>query len=180
MHHLVPAPAFAQLSSDDVFTFGPSTVIRVGEHTDDRLRAIARQLSALIGRSAGPEPPRVESASAEPLDAAIVLEIGAVSEPGDDAYDLDVSPAGVTIRGRTPAGVFYGVQTLRQLLPPFVEYRAARVEKGRAVNVRCGRVADASRFEWRGAMLDVARHFMPVGEVKRFIDVMALHKLNRL
>jgi len=61
MHHLVPNPAFAALSGDDVFTAGPSTVIRVGEHADDRLLSVARYLSALIGRAAGPEPPRIES-----------------------------------------------------------------------------------------------------------------------
>ena len=180
MHHLVPNPAFVALSGDDVFTVGPSTVIRVGEHADDHVLSVARYLSALIGRAAGPEPPRIESSSFESSDPAIVLDIGTVTEAGDEAYDLDVSAAGVTIRGRTPAGVFDGVQTLRQLMPAFVEYRAARVEKGRALRVPCGRVADTARFEWRGAMLDVARHFMPVDEVKRFIDVMALHKLNRL
>ena len=129
MHHLVPNPAFVALSGDDVFTVGPSTVIRVGEHADDRLLSVARYLSALIGRAAGPEPPRIESSSSESSDPAIVLDIGTVTEAGDEAYDLDVSAAGVTIRGRTPAGVFYGVQTLRQLMPAFVEYRAARVEK---------------------------------------------------
>jgi hexosaminidase len=76
--------------------------------------------------------------------------------------------------------VFYGVQTFRHLLPPFVEHRGARVEKGREVAVPCGRVADAPRFGWRGAMLDVSRHFLPHADVKRFIDLAALLKLNRL
>jgi len=78
---------------------------------------------------------------------------------------------------RTPAGLFYGVQTLRQLLPAAVEYSAAFP---RPMRLPAARVVDAPRFAWRGAMLDVARHFIEAAEVKRFVDLMALYKLNRL
>jgi hexosaminidase len=73
--------------------------------------------------------------------------------------------------------VFYGVQTLRSLLPFSVELRAARPH---AITLPSGRVADRPRYAWRGAMLDVARHFFGPEEVKRYIDLMALYKLNRL
>ena len=73
-----------------------------------------------------------------------------------------------------PAGVFYGVQTLRQLLPPFVEHEATRADASRPVRAAAVRIADSPRFAWRGAMLDVARHFFDVDDVKRYMDLMAL------
>ena len=66
-----------------------------------------------------------------------------------------------------------------QLLPPFVEHEATRADS-RPVRAAAVRIADGPRFAWRGAMLDVARHFFDVDDVKRYIDLMALHKLNRL
>ena len=77
----------------------------------------------------------------------------------------------------TPAGVFYGVQTLRQLLPWSIEYRAARP---RPISVPFAKIVDRPRFAWRGSMLDVARHFFGVEDVKHYIDLLALYKLNRL
>ena len=72
------------------------------------------------------------------------------------------------------------MQSFRQLLPAFVEHAAVRADKARPVVAAPGRIVDAPRFAWRGAMLDVARHFMPVPVVQRYIDLMALYKLNRL
>ena len=93
------------------------------------------------------------------------------------SYELRATDYAVQITGGSPAGVHYGLQTLRQLLPVSVEYRAARPH---AVSVPAVRIADKPRFEWRGAMLDVARHFFDVTAVKRYIDLLALHKFNRL
>src|SRR5688572_5258787 len=69
------------------------------------------------------------------------------------------------------------MQTIRQLLPVSVEHPAAL---RRDLRMRTGRIVDVPRFEWRGSMLDVARHFLPAEAVRRHIDAMALHKLNRL
>jgi hexosaminidase len=90
---------------------------------------------------------------------------------------LTVAADRVTIAARRPAGLFYGVQTLRQLLPAGVEHRAAL---GRRLAAPAARVADAPRFAWRGFMLDVSRHFLPPADVKRLVDAMALYKMNRL
>jgi len=96
---------------------------------------------------------------------------------GDEGYRLVVTPAGVTIRAAKPAGAFYAVQTLRQLLPPDI-YRQARVQ-GVTWRVPAVSIEDTPRFVWRGAHLDVSRHFMPKEFVKKYIDLLALHKLNR-
>ncbi len=97
---------------------------------------------------------------------------------GDDAYRLQVSPEGVRIAGGSAAGVFYGCQSLLQLLPPAI-FRRSRVT-GVSWELSAVEVEDAPRFGWRGAMLDVARHFMPKHDLLRFIDLMAMHKLNIL
>ncbi|GAA0809475.1 beta-N-acetylhexosaminidase [Spirilliplanes yamanashiensis] len=101
-------------------------------------------------------------------------------DPGrpHEGYALRVGPSGVDLAGGSPAGVFRGLQTLRQLLPPAALRRAA---------VAAGpwplpgvRIADAPRFAWRGVLLDVARHFLPPADVLRFVDLAAFHQLNVL
>jgi hexosaminidase len=72
------------------------------------------------------------------------------------------------------------VQTLRQLLPSWGEYEAVMFQRPRPVTLPAVHIRDTPRYPWRGAMLDVARHFFPVDEVKRYIDLLALHKMNRL
>jgi hexosaminidase len=95
-----------------------------------------------------------------------------------EGYRLKVTPKEITIQAQKAAGVFYAFQTLRQLLPPVIESRA--VVAGRAWSIPAVEINDAPRFAYRGMMLDVARHFFPVSDVKRYIDLMALHKFNHL
>jgi hexosaminidase len=97
---------------------------------------------------------------------------------GPEAYRFTVDPDGVRIEAGGEAGLFYGRQTLRQLLPP-ENYRKARIstEPWRLPFVE---ITDSPRFRWRGALLDVARHFLPKADVLRFLDLMAMHKLNVL
>ncbi|HPV37745.1 MAG TPA: beta-N-acetylhexosaminidase [Candidatus Hydrogenedentes bacterium] len=96
---------------------------------------------------------------------------------GEEGYHFTVTPDGVEIRGRA-AGLFYGAQTLRQLLPSPVFAGALRGDVD--WSVPCVEIVDRPRFAWRGMLVDVARHFMPKESLKKYIDVMALHKFNRL
>ncbi|WP_226024666.1 beta-N-acetylhexosaminidase [Streptomyces hyderabadensis] len=96
---------------------------------------------------------------------------------GDEGYRLDSGPSGVTITARGAAGLFHGVQTLRQLLPAAVEKDS--VQPGPWL-VAGGTIEDTPRYAWRGVMLDVSRHFFSVDEVKRYIDRVALYKYNKL
>lgn len=109
---------------------------------------------------------------------ALSLERGLHDRLGEEGYLLEVTPRRIDLRAAGSAGLFYGVQTLRQLLPP--EVFSPKAVEGVAWAVPCVTVADYPRFGWRGLLIDPARHFIPVDDVKRFIDVMALHKLNRL
>jgi hexosaminidase len=97
---------------------------------------------------------------------------------GAEGYLLDVRSSGVTARASAEAGLFYAVQTIRQLLPPEI-LRAAMVE-GVEWRVPAVSVEDQPRFAWRGALLDVGRHFMPKEFIRKYIDLLALHKLNML
>ncbi|MFI6815615.1 beta-N-acetylhexosaminidase [Nonomuraea sp. NPDC050328] len=94
-----------------------------------------------------------------------------------EAYRLTVAEDGVAIVAGGPAGAFYGAQTLRQLLPPEAFRRAAA---GGSCEVPAVHIEDEPRFGWRGCILDVARHFMTKHDLLRFIDLMAMHKLNVL
>lgn len=96
---------------------------------------------------------------------------------GDEGYTLRCGPEGITVAAFGQAGLFWGIQTLRQLLPPAIETSLPQCGPWSlpAVTVR-----DAPRFAWRGAMLDVARHFFSVDDVKAFIDHLAYYKVNRL
>ncbi|WP_405754892.1 beta-N-acetylhexosaminidase [Streptomyces sp. NBC_01411] len=95
-----------------------------------------------------------------------------------EGFHLTCGPDGVALAGGDTAGVFYGCQALRQLLPPQI-YRTAPVA-GVPWAIPYGSVEDAPRFRWRGAMLDVARHFMPKHDVLRFLDLLAVHRMNTL
>ncbi|HUF48813.1 MAG TPA: family 20 glycosylhydrolase, partial [Vicinamibacterales bacterium] len=96
---------------------------------------------------------------------------------GAEGYALDAGPRGVTIRAATPAGVFYGTETLRQLLPAAIFSSTPVADV--AWQVPAVRIEDVPRFSWRGSHLDVSRHFMPLDYVRKHLDLMALHKLNR-
>jgi len=110
---------------------------------------------------------------------SIVLELDTgLSKLGDEGYTLRVTPRRILIRAKEPAGLFYGIQTLRQLLPEQV-FSKAKVE-GVEWKVPCVRMTDYPRFHWRGLLVDPARHFIPKQDLMHFIDNMALHKFNSL
>ncbi|MDZ7632731.1 MAG: beta-N-acetylhexosaminidase [Gemmatimonadaceae bacterium] len=97
---------------------------------------------------------------------------------GAEGYQLDVTPTGVTVRAAQAAGAFYALESFKQLLPAAI-FRDAPIAgvTWRAASVH---IEDAPRFAWRGSHLDVGRHFMPKEFVKKYIDLLARHKLNRL
>jgi hexosaminidase len=95
---------------------------------------------------------------------------------GQESYQLKITPKEITIEAPTSAGVFYGIQTLRQLLPPEIE-RGDQLEK-QDYALPCLEITDFPRFAWRGFMLDEGRHFLGKDIVLRTLDLMALQKLN--
>ena len=106
------------------------------------------------------------------------IELSLEGALGAEAYRLTVDEGAIRIAGGDRPGVFYGIQTLRQLLPAAVYRRVAPPDL--RWEVPAVAIEDAPRFPWRGAMLDVARHFMPREFLFRWVDLLALHKLNVL
>jgi hexosaminidase len=176
-HRIIPAPVSIELDDTSRFAITRATGIFVPPGQDEGAR-IGRYLAGLIGTAAGPSPPVVAEAGESIPPGGIYLALGTLGPTtGEEGYELTVTPERATLVANAPAGLFYGVQTIRQLLPPAIEYRAALA---RPIDMPAVRIRDAPRFPWRGAMLDVSRHFLRVEDVKRYIDLMALHKLNRL
>lgn len=172
---LLPLPVSARFTAGPGLTITASTPIFI-QSDDPRAVFVAEFLAGLL-TTVGPAGPSVTQNGASIPPGSIVLSLDPALSPNPEAYQLEVSAAGVRLAAASPAGLFHGVQTLRQILPPFLEHDAARP---RPIVVPEVRITDHPRFPWRGAMLDVARHFFSVAEVKRYIDLMALHKMNRL
>jgi hexosaminidase len=146
--------------------------------TDQASAAVGRQLAGYLEPATGLAL-AVRTAPAAPPAGAIVLRRDAsLARLGPEGYLLDVRPDGVTARAPAEAGLFYAVQTIRQLLPPDVFRDAPAGAAPAAWTLPAVRIEDAPRFRWRGAMLDAARHFMPKEFVKKYVDLLALHKLN--
>ncbi|MGW0952301.1 beta-N-acetylhexosaminidase [Streptomyces sp. NPDC002405] len=170
MTDVIPAPRAAALSPDRAVPLDRGTTLWAAEGTGGTERWLRGTLGAALGL---PFPP-----GAEDDPDSVRLRLDDSLEP--EAYRLAaVAGRGVEIRGGSPAGVFWGAQTLRQLLGPDA-FRRVPVRPDAAHAVPAGVIEDAPRFRWRGLMLDVARHFMPKDGVLRYLDLMAAHKLNVL
>ncbi len=165
MDTLIPAPVHARPAPADDFTVTAATAV----HATDAAGPVAEHLAELLREHTG-QPVPVAAGPAP--DGAVGLLLDA-AVPHPEGYRLRVTARAVTLTAATPAGLFAGVQTLRQLLP------ARPAGAGTAV-VAGGEVRDQPRFAHRGTMLDVSRHFYTVAEIKRFIDQIARYKLNVL
>jgi hexosaminidase len=172
---LIPWPVSVELSGSDRFMLGKDLAIEVSPG-QPQLERIGQDLAALLRPALDLAVP-IRQLPATGSVNAIRLELIASTAAGEEGYELTIGATGVRIQSPSPAGIFYGVQTLRQLLPWSVELRGARPH---ALSVPTGRIADRPRFAWRGAMLDVGRHFFGLSDMKRYIDLLALYKFNHL
>lgn len=165
--NIVPMPHKMEANGSAPFTLSAKTRICIGTNNADMKRN-ASMLAKYIEEATGIRPVIGKADKGAP---AIMLDIDK-SIKNKEGYCLDVSTGLVYISGATPAGVFYGIQTLRKSLP---------VVKGKAtqVSIPTVRISDAPRFAYRGTHLDVSRHFVTADSVKQFIDMLALHNINR-
>ncbi len=153
------------------FTLTRRTVI----WTDRASEALGHQLARYLEPATGIAL-RVQAGGTLPPGAIVLRRDASLKRLGPEGYRLDIRPARVVARAPETAGLFYAIQTMRQLLPPDI-FRDAPVEKI-AWTMPSVLIEDHPRFAWRGAHLDVGRHFMPKEFVKKYIDLIALHKLN--
>ncbi|MDG9721731.1 beta-N-acetylhexosaminidase [Streptomyces sp. DH41] len=164
---VIPQPRQMAPHDGGFFELGPDTRVVAGDGTERTERWLRATLGAATGLPLAP---------GEGDENVVRLSLD--GELDAEGYRLGVTPAGVDLAGGGPAGLFWGAQTLRQLLGPDAFRRAPL--PGRSWRLPLVRVEDAPRFPWRGLMLDVARHFMPKEGVLRYLDLMAAHKLNVL
>ncbi len=172
---IIPLPS-SITPEEGAFRLKKRTVIAVDEG-NEQLKAVGDYLAGLFNPATGYEL-RVKEVkpSSEGGDIRLTLSNDA-PDLGKEGYELKVSRRHMVIRANTPAGVFYGIQTLRQLLPAAIEKDS--VQPGPWL-IPAGTICDCPVYEHRGVMLDVARHFFPPEDVKRLIDEMTAFKLNRL
>ena len=169
---LVPTPRSMTIEAGALHLAADVRIVTPVEGT-----AVAELLAAALRPATGFALPVV--VEGDPRDGDIAFKLDdALERLGLEGYQLIATGRVVTVRAFTAAGLFYGTQTLRQLLPAEI----GRAEPVSGVDWKVPRVdiEDAPRYRWRGVMLDVARHFFDVPTVERIIDLAAYHKLNRL
>jgi hexosaminidase len=172
---LIPLPV-ATTPAQGIFELAAGTVIQVAAGQPD-IAAIGQTLSEYLATATG-FTFKVTETSAQPQAGSLYLAISSAGPAlGSEGYQLSVTPGGVQLLAPTPAGLFWGIQTLRQLLPPTLESSKPRPDPWQIPAVH---IQDAPRFPFRGTMLDVSRHFFSLSDVKTYIDTLAYYKLNVL
>ena len=164
-YEIIPKPLDVNCKGDASFLLKDGVAVIYPEN-NRKMQDNAEFLVDYVERQTGV---KLTSHAGMPVDGAICLTLD-LSDDNAEAYKLIVNDKRVCISGASEAGVFYGIQTLRKSLP---------VAQDINVNLSAVEIYDKPRFAYRGAMLDVARHFYTVDEVKTFIDMLALHNINR-
>ena len=162
-HNIIPAPVQYQPGSGH-FILDNTVSVKAGSGTAEPM---VQWLKDRLGKCGLP-------LSGAKGSSVIQMALNTTADPllGDEGYALDIKTNAISLLANKPAGLFYGIETLLQMVPVDV--------KGGAVAITACSITDYPRFGWRGLMLDVSRHFFTVEEVKQFIDLMAQYKLNVL
>jgi hexosaminidase len=171
--NLIPVPVSAAFS-EGTFSINSATLIYV-QPGNAEILSIGRFLAAVLAPATGfnlrilemPESPQKSHILLTTLDGDPAL--------GDEGYRLTISPEAVILSAHHPAGLFWGVQTIRQLLPASIEENTVQP---RPWQLPAGVIRDYPRYPYRGTMLDVSRHFFDAGALKGYIDLLAYYKLN--
>ncbi len=170
---IIPLPLSLQQQAGS-FQLTPKTTIYVDPH-DAELKLLAGMLVDQLNSVAGYKVPVEEKAGAHKKKNAIVLtKKQGVDSLGKEGYSLVVKPENIVLQAPEGGGIFYGLQSIYQLLPTQAEGSGS---KG-SISIPAVTILDKPRYSWRGMMLDVGRYFYPVDFIKKFIDYMAMHKLN--
>jgi hexosaminidase len=145
---------------------------------DSASRSTAAQLAAYIAPASGFSLKTMPDTSRSGKNIIALSQKNELTGLGAEGYELVVTPVKISLNAATQAGLFYGIQTLRQLFPP--EIFSTSVVKNVEWKARCLRITDSPRFGWRGLMLDTGHDYQELSFILHFIDLMAIHKLNTL
>jgi hexosaminidase len=175
---IIPLPFKSEMKGGNFKINGKTGILTNSSDSDVKMVAegLQSKLSAFTGK-----PMSLGQAGGKQPDNSIIFKIdeSLAGELGKEGYKMSVSSSGIEISAPRPAGLFYGVQTLYQLLPPGI-YGDPAKQAGKDVDliVPCVEITDTPAFSWRGMHLDVSRHFFPKEFIKKYIDLIALHKMN--
>ncbi|HET7268341.1 MAG TPA: family 20 glycosylhydrolase [Oleiagrimonas sp.] len=168
---LIPQPAVTQPASHGMVTVADGDTVQVLAHDNPQASAIAGRFIALVASTRGLH---LNVTEAPEASARIVFQLDPAANIDSEAgYRIRIGNGAIRVTARTPRGLFYGSVTTWQLL-------TSDPGANGPAHVANGRIADHPRYAWRGFMLDSARHFQSVAEIKQLIDWMALHKLDVL
>ncbi|GGF17312.1 beta-N-acetylhexosaminidase [Echinicola rosea] len=167
---LIPLPDRVS-EAEGAFEINKSTKIHVQQGADD-MHGVAGFLSEFIHKATGFNVQVVEDLP----EAGNYISL--VQSGDGEAYTLDINRDRIQVEAGSAAGAFWAVQTLRQLLPVAIEKQGTY--EGVSWKVPAGKIEDDPEYAYRGSMLDVARHFFDVNDVKRYIDLMSMYKFNHL
>jgi hexosaminidase len=172
---IIPMPSKLE-KKDGNFIVSEKTKIFAQQNNAEALR-IANMLAGKFQKAAGFH---VSVSQADgnniPSNAIYFTTIGADDSLGKEGYQLSVTENSVVVKAKEPAGLFYGMQTINQLLPAEIE--SDMKTDNIAWQIPAVEITDKPRFTWRGMHLDVCRHFVSIDFIKKYIDNMAMHKLN--
>ena len=172
--NLIPKPVSAT-ATNEFFELTKETGIYVQSDNESDLTT-AKWFAALVKPATGFDL-TVSLSKETPKSGNIYLAKSADTTLGKEGYELNITKESITVSAASPAGWFYGLQTVRQLLPPSIEMSTAQ---NTSWQIATGTIRDYPEYAFRSSMLDVARHFFSVEDVKRYIDLIATYKMNAL
>ena len=170
---IIPEPVkFTRNTGDFILPKACSIEVPANPELKELTNQLKKRLSVPTGSTV--------SISSNNKAARIRFELNKTADQGlgSEGYTLTVTPNSVLIRANQPAGLFYGAQTLFQLLPPAIQ--SGELVRNQSWKIPAVEIVDYPRFGWRGLMLDVSRHFFTLDQVKGFIDQMVQYKFNLL
>lgn len=171
-YDIIPRPREVTLMRQPAFLLEPNTIISY-EKRNHELARCAQFLVQYIKETTGLSL-KTRAGKMKPGEIHLSLSEPVYGRNNPERYEITASQENILISGTTAAGVFYGVQTLRKSLPV-----GLNLTWGGSISFPAAHIVDEPRFSYRGAMLDVSRHFFTTDEVKRYIDILALHNINR-
>ncbi|MDE7387649.1 MAG: family 20 glycosylhydrolase, partial [Muribaculaceae bacterium] len=168
-YRVVPQPRSVEMAAGEAgFTLLPSTKI-VYNKSDKAQKRNAELLADYLQKLTGIRP----AITTKQARANVIVLTGGLENTNPDAYEIGVTPTRIMVCGASPAGTFNGIQTLRKSI-------GGQLAEGEKVTFPAATVSDFPEFGYRGMHLDVSRHFINADSVKRYIDILALHNINRL
>jgi len=172
-YNLIPYPQ--QITKlDGQFKLSPS--VKVLYFGDENSRFVAQTFCELLVFSSEMSLKAEESTTKTAEKGAVKFVLSKDTDGKEGSYTVSVTKDAVVVTSSNPVGLFYGYQTIRQLLP--VQVESATLVEGLEWSIPCAEIHDEPQLKYRGLMLDVGRHFFPMDFIKKYIDLLALHKMN--